>query len=169
MPSELNLTEYVSPGEPPGFIAGLFIGDPVPGPTLLQALFVQLVTVWGIVESLVQTTVCPRRIVRFAGSNSNSQLPAHETMETPTWAGRVVVVGGAGLVVGVVVVGGLVVGDDVALVVGGAVATVACGCVSEVAGEVGAVVALGALGRFEVEFERLCVPVLCSAAVAGPL
>jgi hypothetical protein len=151
------LTEYVSPG----FIAGLFIGDPGPGPTPLQALGVQLVTVWGAVESLVQTTVCPWWIVRSAGWNSNSQLPGHETMDTPTWAGRVVVVvgGGGGLVVEVVVVGeglvvevvvggGLVVGDDVALDVGGPVGTVVAACVSEVTGEVVAVVALDARGCF---------------------
>jgi hypothetical protein len=174
VPSELNLTEYVAPG----IIEGLFIGDPEPGPTPLQALGVQLVTVWGTVESLVQTTVCPRWIVRSAGWNSNSQLPGHETMDTPTWAGRVVVVVGGGLVVGVVVGGGLdvggddalVVGGDDALVAGGPVGTVVVGCVSEVTGDVVAVVVADARGGFEVDLlEPLCVPVWCSPAVFGPL
>jgi hypothetical protein len=156
----VNLSEYV----PPGIIAGLFIGDPRPGPTPLQALGVQLVTVWGTVESLVQTTVCPRWIVMSAGWNSNSQLPGHDTMDTPTWAGMVVVVVGGGLVLGVVVGGGRVVGGDVALVVGGDVAfvvvgTVVAGCVSEVIGDVVAVVLLDARAELEVGLlERLCVP-----------
>ncbi len=125
-------------------------------------------TVWGTVESLIQTTVCPRWIVRFAGWNWNSQVPGHETMETLTWAGRVVVVVGAGLVV-VVVGGGLVVGGDVALVVVGPAGSVVAGCATEVTGDVIAVVVLEALGCFEVDLlDRSCLPVWCLAAVAGP-
>jgi hypothetical protein len=90
-----------------GVYRWVFIGDPEPGLTPLQALGVQLVTVWGTVESLVQTTDCPGWIVSSAGWNSNSQVPVHETMDTPTWVGRVVVVVGTGLVVVVVAGGGL--------------------------------------------------------------
>jgi hypothetical protein len=123
---------------------------------------------------LVQTTVCPRWIVMSAGWNSNSQLPEHDTMDTPTWAGKVVVVVGAGPVVVVVVDGGLVVGGDVALVVGAdvdvvVVGIVVAGCVSEVVGEVIAVVLLDACGGLEVDLlERLCVPEGWRA-VTGPL
>jgi hypothetical protein len=167
VPSELNSTEYVSPG----FIAGLFIGDPGPGPMPSQALGVQLVTVWGTVESLVQTTVCPEWMVRSAGWNSNSQLPEHERMDTPTWAGRVVVVVGAGVVVEVVVDGGFVVGGEVAFVVGGSVDTVRDGWVSLLTGvvvaavTVVAVVVLDSLGCLELDlFEGFFVPAWCLTA-----
>jgi hypothetical protein len=170
VPSELNFVEYTSPG----FIAGLSIGDPEPGPTPLQSLAVQLVTVCGAVESLVQTTVCPRWIVRSAGWNSNSQLPEHETMDTATRAGRVEVVVLAGSVVEVVVDGGLVVegdvafvGGDVIFVVGVLVGTVVAARFSEVTGDVGAVVVLDALGCFEVDLpESLFVVGVRSMAVA---
>jgi hypothetical protein len=97
-------------------------------------------------------------------------------MDTPTVAGRVEVVVGVGLVVGVVVGGGLVVegdvalvvGDDVALVAGGPVGTVVAGCVPEVTGMV-PVVLLDALGGLGVELlEALCVLVERRAG-AGPL
>jgi hypothetical protein len=96
-------------------------------------------------------------------------------MATPTWAGRVVVVVGAGLVVEVVVDGGLVVGGDrvvggdVALVLGGPVEAVV-GCVSEVTGDVAAVVVLDVSGCFEVDLlELLCALGLCPPAVTGTL
>jgi hypothetical protein len=115
-----------------------------------------------------------------AGWNSNSQLPEHDTMDTPTWAGKVVVVVGAGPVVVVVVDGGLVVGGDVlvvgadVLVVGADVAlvvvgTVIGGWVSEVTGDVIAVVLLDLPAGLEIDLlERLCVPEGWRA-VTGPL
>jgi hypothetical protein len=107
-----------------------------------------------------------------AGWNANSQLPGHDTMDTPTWAGKVVVVVGAGLVVVVVVGASLVVGGDVTLVVGADVAlvvvgTVVAGCVSEVIGDVIAVVLVDARGEADL-LECLCV-VVGWPVVTGPL